>query len=440
VAGLLAIAIVAGGCGDAKPTGSERPVGDPVPRNAEQPGDVVLDWMDLHLDLVRRESVSAPVATRVFAYASVALEAAVALAEGREPLDVNGIAYPPPSDGSLNPAVAASAATAEVSRRLFANRNAGASIDALEAHQLSIAADSSDNDGSIDEASIALGREVADAVMERASVDGYDTVERVRPELGSQPWSWRPTPPGFARAREPGWGELVPFVATVADCPVPDPVDYSTATESEFFAEAMAVLEADAQLTEAQIETARYWNDRSGLTFTPSGHWVHIAGTELERDSSLVAGEVAEWLGSLEFAAQLYALVSIAQADTFIANWAVKYDVDLLRPVTYLREQVDPEWLPAIDTPPFPEYPSGHSAGSAASATILSAIIGEQPFTDTTHTALGWPDREFDSFDEAAEQASLSRLYGGIHFPMGLSAGAQQGRCMAEVVLQRLGR
>jgi len=116
----------------------------------------------------------------------------------------------------------------------------------------------------------------------------------------------------------------------------------------------------------------------------------------------------------------------------------VKYRTNLLRPVTYIQRLVDPDWLPFLPTPPFPEYPSGHSSGSAASATVLTELLGDRAFTDTTHDRIGWAPRQFDSFADAAAEASQSRLYAGIHYPMGLRAGADQGRCIAGTALTRL--
>lgn len=405
-----------------------RPEADPVPRDDPDPAAVVVDWMDLHLDLVRRESVSAPVATRVFANAAVAIAGAAALATGDQPLVIDGIDYPSVPDGAdLNAAVVTASAAAEATRMLFPSRFARQSVDALEAHHY--------GSFSGDDESVLFGRQVADAVMARAATDGYDTVDRRRFATSGLPGAWEPTPPGFQRPLEPGWGELKPFVASDDDCPVADPVPYSEDPNSAFFAEAMAVYNTDAALTDEQVATARYWNDRPGFTFTPSGHWVFITAAELDAERADTDTDV-----SLVDAATTYALLSVAQADAFIANWVVKYRTDVVRPVTYLRNLVDPDWLPVLNTPPFPEYPSGHSTGSAAAATVLTSVFGDREFTDSTHEDLGWPARTYSSFGEAATEASVSRRYGGIHYPMGSVAGEEQGVCLAGVVLERLAR
>jgi hypothetical protein len=141
-------------------------------------------------------------------------------------------------------------------------------------------------------------------------------------------------------------------------------------------------------------------------------------------------------------AAEGYARVGIAVADAFISCWDTKYTYNLLRPVTYIQRLIDTTWLPFIVTPPFPEYPSGHSTQSAAAAAVLTDMFGVRVFTDTTHLdhELVPPlePRSFGSFEEAAEEAALSRLYGGIHYPFGNNNGLAQGRCIGQAILDRV--
>jgi membrane-associated phospholipid phosphatase len=140
---------------------------------------------------------------------------------------------------------------------------------------------------------------------------------------------------------------------------------------------------------------------------------------------------------TLEEAAQLYAPLGIALSDGFVAAWRTKYAVNLLRPVTYVQLVFDSEWLPTLmDTPPFPEYPSGHSVVSAAAAAVLARSFGAATaFTDNTHNDRGWGPRSFASFAVAADEAAASRLYAGIHFRSGVEGGKMQGRCVAAKAL-----
>src|SRR6266542_5534709 len=130
----------------------------------------------------------------------------------------------------------------------------------------------------------------------------------------------------------------------------------------------------------------------------------------------------------------MYARVGVALGDSFIACWHAKYRANVVRPITYIRRHIDPRWSPLLMTPPFPEYPSGHSVVSAAAAEVLTARFGQTPFTDRTHAARGLRARTFGSFHAAAAEAALSRLYGGIHYPMANEDGLTQGRCIGRRV------
>jgi hypothetical protein len=102
--------------------------------------------------------------------------------------------------------------------------------------------------------------------------------------------------------------------------------------------------------------------------------------------------------------------------------------------VTYIRSVIDPGWTPLLVTPPFPEYTSGHSVQTAASAQVLTGLFGKLAFTDHTHDARGLSPRSFSSFIEAAEEAAMSRLYGGIHFRAAIERGLEQGASIGERV------
>jgi hypothetical protein len=187
------------------------------------------------------------------------------------------------------------------------------------------------------------------------------------------------------------------------------------------------VYDVGRALTEEQRQTVLYWADNPGQTGTPVGHWLAI-GSQLVTQLRL----------SSQQAAELFVLVTLAQADAFIAIWHEKYRLSVIRPVTYIRRYIDSTWTPAIVTPPFPEYPSGHSGQSASAATVLTTLLGPVTFEDSTDLALGHPVRRYGSFQEAADEAAESRLYGGIHFPMGNENGKALGRCVGRMVLARL--
>lgn len=404
----------------------------PVARTGGNPADIVLDWMDLQTSLIQREAIGPPIATRIVAYASLALAQGIRLASPEvAPLVVEGLVLPPVPPVDLAPSLVGSVATASVTRALIPGLEAQRAVDLLETQQITAAGERTT--GEVAE-SVTFGVSVGQAVLDLAATDGFDGLpQRIEGALPTGPGLWEPTPPEFAFPLEPYWGTLRPLVVADADCPLPSPVPYDEAPGSPFWDEGMAVADAVANLTDDQLATARYWRDRPGTSYTPVGHWVRIAAVVIES-----AGGGGSSL-SLVDAATSYAALGVASYDAFIANWAQKYATNVLRPITYLRATLDPTWTSPVRTPPFPAYPSGHSTGSATAATVLTALLGERPFIDTAGEFEGYPPRAYPSFTAAAEEASISRLYGGIHFPMDLEAGKEQGVCVGEGVLARLG-
>lgn len=226
---------------------------------------------------------------------------------------------------------------------------------------------------------------------------------------------------------EPYWMQVRPFALTKWDeCPVAPPPPYSTDKGSAFFRDAERVRAARAELTPDQRTIALYWADNAGESGTPVGHWIAIASQM-----------VSQRRLSAENAALLMVMTAVAQADAFIAAWGYKYQYNLIRPRTYIRSVIDSAWEPLIPTPPFPEYPSGHSTQSAAAAAAITASIGDGAFDDSSSVSIGHAVRRFDSFGAAADEAGMSRVYGGIHFPFGNVAGKDLGSCVGERVAER---
>ena len=131
----------------------------------------------------------------------------------------------------------------------------------------------------------------------------------------------------------------------------------------------------------------------------------------------------------------MYGLVGIAMGDAFISAWSTKYQVNLLRPVTYINQYIDPTWRPFIASPGFPEYPSGHSVVSSAASEVLTGMFNTVAFTDNSVRQHGMQPRSFTSFQAAASEAAISRLYGGIHFREAIENGLRQGQCIGQNVL-----
>jgi hypothetical protein len=324
------------------------------------------------------------------------------------------------------PAVANSA-MASILRSLFSGAPADlrARIDALETQigagfNVTVPA-------RVRELSAERGRAVAEAVAEWASGDGYSEFNNCPYTPPSSAGLWEPTLPAFAPALQPCWGQLRPFVlAGGSACAPPSPPAFSTEPGSDFYAEGLEVYETATHLTPEQEAIARFWADNPGQTGTPPGHWIAIVGQIASSDRL-----------SLATAAEAYARVGLAVADSFISCWHAKYVHNLLRPITYVNDVIDSAWLPLLPTPPFPEYTSGHSVQSGAAATVLTDLLGARPFTDDTHAGL-YPARSFDSFEEAADEAAISRMYGGIHFRSAIEVGVEQGECVGETILEEV--
>jgi hypothetical protein len=319
----------------------------------------------------------------------------------------------------------ANATLASMARSLFPTAPDGlrAEIDQLEARMA----------GSVPRGillrSVEAGREVAAAIDAWSRSDGgHEGYLRNFPSDYVPPVGegmWVPTPPGFQPALQPTWGRNRGMALdTALTCDPGPPPPFSMDEDSAFFAEAVEVYQTVNGLTAAQREIALFWSDDPGQSATPPGHSVSILGEVLRtQDRSLADAAVA------------YARLSIALCDAFIACWRVKYMHNLMRPITFIQRHIDPAWnAPPLTTPPFPEYTSGHSVQSAAAAEVLTATFGETAFTDHTHAARGFAPRSFGSFAEFAQEAAISRLYGGIHFRSAIERGLEQGKCIGSAV------
>ena len=276
--------------------------------------------------------------------------------------------------------------------------------------------------------SIERGVDVAEAVRGWAAHDGGHEGHLSNFPAGYQtptgPGLWQPTPPGLqAVPLQPFWGDNRPFADK--SCAVPPPPSYSNRPGSDFFAHAAEVYDTSLTLTPEQKAIAVFWADDPG-TLTPPGHSVSMLRQILEAEHS-----------SLETAAEAYLRVGCALADAFIQCWKTKYQWNVLRPVTFIRANIDPGWSSLVTTPPFPEYSSGHSTQSAAWAEVMTVMFGDgYHFTDHAHDELGLPPRSFTSFSHAAEEAAVSRLFGGIHYRFGNENGLDAGICIGTAAAQ----
>lgn len=290
--------------------------------------------------------------------------------------------------------------------------------------------------------SVAFGEEVADHVIEYSKKDTYHQSRSYEKyTVSNNPNTWQPTPPAYMEGIEPHWNKIRPFVLdSAAQFKTEPPTEFSADPNSVFFREAEEVFKVVKDITEDQKDIAYFWdcnpykvNVKGHVMFaekkiTPGGHWMGIAA---------IAAKTAklDWKGTTE----ALALTGIALFDGFIACWDEKYRSVLIRPETYINKYIDEDWLPLLQTPPFPEYTSGHSVISNAAAETLTKVFGEPfHFVDSTEVAYGLPIREFDSFRGAADEAAISRLYGGIHYMPAIVNGASKGQKVGHHLLGRV--
>jgi hypothetical protein len=401
-------------------------------------GGVPAAWFDLALDLVRTTpGFSPPVASRAFGYAGVALyQAVVPGISGCRSFagQVNGLTEAPrPAHLAHHWPTVASSALASILRALFPTTPAvnRAAIEELE-RRFSTEARAT-LPPVVYRRSVKLATDVARHVFEWSKLDGgHEGFLRNFPPFTppSGPGLWEPTPPGFLPALQPHWGTNRPFVLRSGEaCSPVRPPAYSENVGSPFYHEAYECYASVNRLKPDQEAMARFWSDDPGETATAPGHSMSIL-TQVVRALDIPLGSAAE----------AYAKVGIAVADAFISCWSTKYRANLLRPVTYVRRLIDLNWTPLLITPPFPEYTSGHSVQSGAAAQVLTDLFGPVAFTDRTHERRGLAPRSFGSFVDAAHEAAISRLYGGIHFRAACERGVEQGICVGKRVSALPGR
>lgn len=396
---------------------------------------VMRDWYRLVLELVRHTpTYSPPVASRAFAYLGVA--AYEGLASGDRTLtslsgQLNGLTPVPQRQAGLayDEAVVMQAALSSAARQLFGNTGPTGQRAMKRMTEKLAKEVSAGLAPDLVARSQAYGESVTAHILSWSEGDGGAKVENMgfplEFTLNKGPSNWVPT--SLINQQQlpllPKWGENRPFAMQTGNgCPLPAPPAYSEEKGSDFYQEALEVYETVKNLTPEQRAIARFWSDDPMLSPTPPGHWM-VIGLKILDERKASAAEHADLLARL----------GVTLADAFIGCWHSKFEYDLLRPVTYIKRVIDPKWEPILITPPFPEYPSGHSTQSGAAATVLTAFFGENfAFTDNTHEKDKLPNRSFKSFWDAAKEAGVSRLYGGIHFRAAIDRGLDQGRCIGE--------
>jgi len=390
---------------------------------------------------------SPPVASRVFSYPTIAAYEIIAQENKKyaslagQLTDLDHIPAPDDTE-SLNFQLAALIAHMDLNKRLIFSE------DKMQIYIDSLYDSWEDINSKEFEVSKEYGLKVADYINNWMDQDNYKQTRTMSKFTVNtdDPSRWQPTPPSYMDGLEPHWNKIRPFVIDSAAQfkPVPPPA-FNMKEGSDFYKELQEVYDISNEITKSgdeseEVAIAQFWDcnpyvsvSRGHLMFatkkiTPGAHWIGIT-------------KIACKKSNLDFddTVYAYAKTSIAIADAFISCWDEKYRSNLIRPETLINQYIDDAWKPVLQTPPFPEYVSGHSVASGAAAIALTDIFGDNyEFDDDTELTYGLPVRKFKSFNAAANEAAISRMYGGIHYRAAVEIGIDQGRDLGKYVIENL--
>lgn len=399
------------------------------------------------IDVMIHDIFSPPVASRVFAYPNIAAYEILAQ-DSDEFSSLNGkiteYTTIPKADTTqgVNLKLAALMAHLEISKNLiFSEEKINELKDSLYNNFRKV------NEEEFNTTQ-AYANKVIDHITTWMDKDNYKQT-RTMPKFTvdiDDPSRWQPTPPNYMDGIEPHWNKLRPFILDSAAQfkPVPPPT-FSLDKDSKFYEELLEVYNVSQDITKRgddteEIEIAQFWDCNPFVSVTrghfmfatkkisPGAHWILIAQIASKKTNS-----------NFEQTVNAYTKTSIAIADAFISCWDEKYRSNLIRPETVINKYIDPNWLPILQTPPFPEYVSGHSVVSGAASVVLTKLFGENfIFNDNSEVPYGIPERSFKSFYDASHEAALSRLYGGIHYRAAIDNGLEQGKKVGHFVVNKL--
>ncbi|AEE48557.1 vanadium-dependent haloperoxidase [Haliscomenobacter hydrossis] len=392
-------------------------------------------------DVMIHDVTNPPLAARFFAYTCLAAHEVVALHDSKVPSMQGRLnEFPkiekPSIAGEYSYPVAAVLAMYETAKKM---QPSGKLLDALELKWI----DSLQRNGFsklVLDNSLRYAQAISAQILPYAKADRYNRISnypRYTP-LGTE-GTWYPTPPGYFAPVEPYFNTIRPFTLdSAAQFKPVAPVAFSADQKSAFYTQMQEVYAQD--LSREKLEIAAFWDcnpfalqDNGHLMvgmkkISPGAHWMGIAGIACAKSKASLAKTV-----------QVYTTLAIGLMDGFYCCWDEKYRSNRIRPETAIRKYIDPKWKPFLQTPPFPEYLSGHSTISAVAAVILTHFFGEDfAYTDTVEERFGLKSRKFSSFQQAAEEAGISRLYGGIHFMDAITNGQKQGEKVGELVVGKL--
>lgn len=394
-------------------------------------------------DIMVHDIYSPPVASRIYAYVSVAgYEAAIPFSKNYNSFvgQLHGLTTLP----TVNASTQYSQGLCAVNAMLIVAKTLIISEDTLGSYRdkmLSIYKNSGMPQNVYD-SSLAFSAQIASAILAWSGKDNYKETRALgKFAVLDDSITWKPTPPAYIAAIEPYWGRMRTFVLDSVKQFKPLPaIPFSTDTASKFYKEAKATYEQGNNLTDEQKFIANFWdcnpykvNVDGHVMFatkkiSPGGHWINITALACKQTHADVAKTT-----------EAYACVAVTIADAIISCWDEKYRSIVIRPETYINNYIDQSWMPLLQTPPFPEYTSGHSVISASAAVVLTKIFGDNfSYTDSTENEFRLDPRSFKSFNAAADEAAISRFYGGIHYNAAIVNGLAEGRKIGNYVVQHV--
>ena len=391
---------------------------------------------------------SPPLASRVYAYSNIAAYEILAQTKdypyssyARVLKDFNGIT--PAKDSLVNHKLSALIAFLEVGKNLIF------SVDRMSDYIDGLSQKWIEQNSKVYNASYQYAHQVVGEIKAWYDKDNYKQT-RTFPKFYvdyDSPSRWQPTPPEYMDGIEPHWSKIRPFILSSSKQFQPEPPPpFSMESDSPFYKELEEVysivrdIQQNDEKDERQ-EIAKFWDCNPYVSthkghvmfalkkISPGAHWIGI--------TKIVARNTG---ANVDAAVAAYTYTSIAIADAFISCWDEKYRSNLIRPETLINKVLDEDWYPVLQTPPFPEYTSGHSVVSGAASVILTDFFGDNiAFNDDTELPYNLPVRSYKSFNHAAEEAAISRLYGGIHYRKAIEEGLKQGRNVGNFISIKLG-
>ena len=401
--------------------------------NADELSSAILtNWINFHCTMVRTASGISHVAySRHFSYTAIAAYESIAGSNASyrslsgQLADLKTLPAAPKE--KLHWAASLNSAYAAMLREFYSSFGSNkARIDSMELAQKQAFEKTGIQRKRIENGS-SYGQTIAAAIIEWSKKDGFDNSKPYTPEKGEGLWS--PTPPSFTAANVPYWSEKRSFTPNLLAVLTLEKPGYSADPAAAFHQMAKEVYDVSQHLSPEQKATALYWDDSpNGKYITVFGHW-----------TSILSGLLRSHNFPLLKATEVFATMTMAMHEAAILAWKAKYDFKVVRPVTYIQQYIDKNWLPLIATPPHPEFPAAHATLSNAAATALCAFFGEScAMTDKSYTDIGMPERKYISLQEAAKEAGYSRLYGGIHYRQSIDQGFLLGAAAANKVLREV--